>query len=220
MEKTLKRIYKSTFKVFFPSSSEIIDEVLARELKDADRILDLGCGPHSPIARVKDHLKPGVYMLGVDDFDPYLEKNLREKIHSEYLKSNILKIDLPAKSFDCAILIDVIEHFKKEDFLAFLPKLEKMAKKMIIVTPNGFINQDEYDGNAYQIHLSGWTAEEMRKLGFTCYGTSGLKSLRGEYALAKIRPRVIGNMVCNLSEPLVYRHPERAFHLVCIKETK
>ncbi|MDR3558456.1 MAG: class I SAM-dependent methyltransferase [Candidatus Pacebacteria bacterium] len=220
MEKALKRIYKNTFKVFFPSAGDIVDAMLVHELKNADRILDLGCGPSSPLGRVKDRLKPGVYMLGVDDFDPYLEKNRRDKIHSEYLKHDILSVDFPKKSFDCAVLLDVIEHFNKDDFLAFLPKLEKIAKKIIIMTPNGFINQNEYDDNAYQIHRSGWTAPEMRKLGFACYGTSGLKWLRGEYALARIRPRLIGNMICNLSEPLVYDRPERAFHLICVKKTE
>ena len=220
MEKTLKYIYKHTFKVFFPSSADILDTIMIKEMKTADRILDLGCGPSSPIKRVKSKLKQNVYLLGVDDFDPYLEKNRREKIHTEYLKSNILNVSFPDKSFDCAILIDVIEHFNKDDFLNFLPKLEKMVKKIIIMTPNGFINQKEYDQNSYQIHRSGWTTKDMCNLGFTCFGTSGLKFLRGEHALAKIRPRIIGNMICNLSEPLVYKHPENAFHLIAIKETK
>ncbi len=220
MEKILKYIYKHTFKVFFPSAADILDAVLIRELKDAERILDLGCGPSSPIKRVKNNLKKGVYLLGVDDFDPYIKKNIQEKTHSEYLKKNIMEIDFPEKNFDCAILIDVIEHFNKDDFLRFLPRLERMTKKIIIMTPNGFINQDEYDENTYQIHRSGWTAQEMHDHGFICCGISGLKSLRGEHALAKIRPRLIGNMICNMSESLVYKHPERGFHLLCIKELK
>jgi len=220
MEKTLKYIYKNTFKVFFPSAGDIVETFLTRELRDADRILDLGCGPGSPLGRVKKDLRPGVYMLGVDDFEPYIQKNKIDKIHSEYLKKNIFDADFPAKSFDCAVLLDVIEHFEEKDFLEFLAKLERMVKKIIIMTPNGFTNQNEYDGNVYQIHRSGWTAKQMRGLGFTCYGTSGLKFLRGECALARIKPRLIGNMICNLSEPLVYKHPERAYHLICVKNIK
>lgn len=220
MKNIIKSIYKHTFKVFFPGTGDIVDNFLAKELKDADRILDLGCGPSSPLARIKDRLKPNVYTLGVDDFDPYLETNKKNKIHSEYLKSNILKIDLPAKSFDCAILLDVIEHFDKKDFLDFLPKLEKITKKIIIMTPNGYINQDEYDQNSYQIHRSGWTAKEMSDLGFRCHGVSGFKFLRGERAVARIKPVTLGNMVSNMSEPIVFNRPEKAFHLMCVKECK
>src|SRR3954469_21237059 len=127
MEKILKKIYKNTFKVFFPSAGEILETFLVRELKDSTRILDLGCGYSSPLGRIKDKLRPDVYTVGVDDFDPYLEESKQKKIHSEYIKSNIFKVDFKDNSFDYAILLDVIEHFDREDFLKFLPKLEKMA---------------------------------------------------------------------------------------------
>lgn len=219
MEKLLKKIYKHTIKRIFPSGGEIVDNVLVRELKDCARVLDLGCGQYSPLGRINNRLRPDLYSVGVDDFDPYLETSKQQKIHSEYVKSNIFSIDFPEKSFDCAILLDVIEHFDREDFLRFLPKLEKIAKKILILTPNGFIHQEEYDGNEYQIHKSGWTADEMEKLGFTCFGVSGWKFLRGEYAVSKIKPIAIGNMISNMTEPLVYHNPKAAYHLICVKNT-
>lgn len=220
MKETLKKIYKNTFKKIFPSAGEIVDSFLINELKDCSRVLDLGCGPSSPLGRIKDKLRPDLYSVGVDNFDPYLEKNKKDKIHSEYVKSDIFNINFPEKSFDCALLIDVIEHFEKDDFLKFLPKLEKIAKKIIVMTPNGFVKQEEYDNNAYQIHKSGWTTEDMNKLGFECFGVSGLKSLRGEHALTKIRPIVIGNMVSNITEPFVYNNSKLAYHLICVKNNK
>src|ERR1035437_1732992 len=132
MEKILKKIYKNTFKRVFPSAGEIVDKFLIKELKDCSRVLDLGCGPSSPLGRIKSQLKPDLYSVGVDDFDPYLEKNKKDQIHSKYVKSNIFDIDFPEKSFDCALLLDVIEHFEKDDFLKFLPKLEKITKKIIV----------------------------------------------------------------------------------------
>lgn len=220
MEEVLKKIYKNTFKKIFPSTGEIVDAFLIRELKDCSRVIDLGCGPSSPLGRVKDKLKPTLYSLGVDDFDPYLEKNKKDQIHSEYLKSNIFNISFPEKSFDAALLIDVVEHFEKEDFLNFLPKLEKIAKKIIVMTPNGYVKQDEYDNNEYQIHKSGWTTEDMKKLGFRCYGVSGLKVLRGEAALPRIKPAILGNMISNITEPIVYNNSKLGYHLICVKENK
>ena len=217
MEQLLKKIYKNTFKKIFPSGGEVLEAFLIKELKDCSRVIDLGCGQYSPLGRIRDKLNPNLYSVGVDDFDPYLETSKKQGIHSEYIKSNIFNITFPDNSFDCALLLDVIEHFEKEDFLKFLPQLEKIAKKIIILTPNGFVNQDTYDGNEYQIHKSGWTVEDMEKLGFTCYGVSGLKTLRGEYAVSRIKPLVLGNMICNMTEPLVYNNPRKAYHLICLK---
>ena len=212
----LKKIYKNTFKIVFPSAGEIVDEFLIKEMRDCSRILDLGCGALSPIGRIKSNLKPDLYSLGVDDFDPYLEISKKNKIHSEYLKHNIFTIDFSEKSFDCAILLDVIEHFDRNDFLEFLPKLEKIVKKIIIMTPNGFVKQEKYDNNEYQQHKSGWLVDDLVKLGFKCYGVSGLKFLRGELALPVIKPALIGNMLANISEPFVYNNPKRAYHLLCV----
>ena len=220
MKKILKTIYKNTFKRIFPSAGEISEKFLVSELKDCKSILDLGCGPHSPLGRIKGSLRPDLYSVGIDDFDPYLKKNEKNKIHSKYIKSNIFDISFPEKSFDCAILLDVIEHFEKEDFLKFIPRLEKITKKIIVFTPNGFIKQDTYDNNTYQVHISGWTEKDMERLGFKCLGVCGLKKLRGEFAVTKIRPVFIGNMISNITEPLVYNNPKLAFSLMCVKNIK
>ena len=220
MKKIFKKIYKNTFKKIFPAPGETVDKFLIKEMKDCTRILDLGCGPSSPFARIKNKLRTDLYSVGVDNFDPYLEESKKLKIHSEYVKSNIFDINFPDKSFDCAIMLDVIEHFEKDDFLKFLPKLEKIAKKIIIMTPNGYIKQEEYDTNPYQVHKSGWTVSDMEKLGFKCFGISGLKSLRGELSFPKIKPYFLGGVISNITEPFVYNNPKHAFHLICVKSNK
>ena len=220
MEQFFKKINKYTIKLFFPSAAEIVDTFLINEMKDCSRILDLGCGSSSALGRIKNQLKADMYSLGVDDFLPSIEKSRRNNIHSDYLKSNIFQISFPEKSFDCTILLDVIEHFEKEEFLTFLPKLEKISKKIIIMTPNGFVRQGEYDDNKYQLHKSGWTVEDMEKLGFTCVGVSGLKFLRGELALPTIKPAFIGNTLANISEPFIYHNPKWAYHLLCVKNNR
>ncbi len=217
MKKIIKKIYKNTFEKLFPSTRDIFDGLLISELKHCHSLLDIGCGPSSPFGRIKNELNLDLYSIGVDNFDPYIEISKRNRIHSEYIKSDILSINYPDKNFDCAILIDVIEHFNKEDFLNFLPKLEKMVKKIIIMTPNGFVKQDEYDGNFLQVHKSGWTVKEMEHLGFKCFGISGIKFLRREKALTIIRPIVLGNIISDITEQFVYNRPELAYHLMCIK---
>ena len=219
MKKILKSIYHSTFRKFYPATDKIIENILRREIEQGYKVLDLGCGPHSQLKLFKKNPELNLHLVGVDAFSPYIQKNIEiEKIHDEYIEMNILDINFEEKSFDCAIMIDVIEHIKKEDFINFLPKLEKIAKKIIIITPNGFIEQDTYDSNTYQKHLSGWTVEEFKKMGFACYGLSGLKSLRKEMWVPKIKPEIIGNMICDMSQPFVYNNPKSAYHIIAIKK--
>lgn len=215
----IKKSLKKFFKIFFPDTVMIIEKTLRKELADCKSVLDLGCGPSSPLKNLKKTPAMEFYSVGVDVFEPYILRNVeREKIHSKYINADILSIDFPPKSFDCAILIDVIEHFEKKDFLNFLPKLNQIAKKIIIITPNGFIEQKSYDNNPYQIHKSGWTVNEMRKYGFECFGLSGLKYLRGQMWEPKIKPIVLGGVISDITQPLIKYMPKLAYHLICIKK--
>ncbi len=220
MIELLKKIKKGTFGKIFPSGEERIDLFLIKELKGCSSVIDLGCGGTpsllSRFSRIKKKY-PHLYSVGIDIFEEYIVAAQKTNVHSRYIKSDILKIDFPENSFDCALLIDVIEHIKKDDFYLFLPKLEKIAKKIIILTPNGFIDNDIIDNNEHQAHQSGWSKEEMKSLGFDCFGVSGLKFLRKKSCLPKIKPAIFGNLISDMTEPLVYNKPEKAWHLICVK---
>ncbi len=221
MKKLINYIYRIGFKKIFPTTGEIIESILRKELKDCKSVLDLGCGPNSPLRYLKKEPPLIFYSVGVDIFEPYILKNLeKNKIHSEYINTDIFKINFQPNSFDCVLLIDVIEHLEKTDFKNFLPKLEKIANKIIIITPNGFIKQRIYDDNQNQIHKSGWTQKEMKKLGFKCNGLSGLKFLRGQEWEPKIKPAFIGDIISNITQKMVWNNPAIAYHLVCIKNNK
>lgn len=210
------KIIKKIIRKIIPSTPDIIKKLLQKELKDCKNVLDLGCGEKSPLRFLKDDPSfKDLHSVGVDIFTPYILKNIEEnKIHSEYINKNIFEIDFPEKSFDCALLLDVIEHFKREDFLNFFPKLEKIAKKIIIITPNGFVKQDIYDNNPYQIHKSGWTVEDLEKLGFKCYGMSGLKSIKK----LKIKPLFLETIASDISQLFIFNKPKLAFHIIAIKK--
>lgn len=212
----MKQILKKIVRIFIPATPDIIHSILKKELAGAKRILDLGCGENSPLRLLKGNPDfKDTYMLGVDIFTPYILLNMNEKkIHSEYLNMNIFDIDFPEKSFDCAILFDVIEHFEREDFLKFLPKLEKIVKKILIITPNGYIDQDEYDSNPYQIHRSGWTVDDFEKLGFKTKGLSGFNEVRKK----NIKPRELHTLLCDISQFVAYHMPRKAFHIIAIKD--
>ena len=202
--------------------------VLKEELKDCESVLDLGCGPDSPL-QYCTNIK---HSVGVEAFQPYLEKIQEKKIHSEYLDKNIADLDFEDNSFDAVILMEVIEHMEESEGLETLKKLEKWARKKVIVsTPNGFFPQKVVDNNPMQVHLSGWDIPKMKALGFNRFkGLAGLKYLRAEidhdtmgddlFISMKYRPKFFWFIIATLSQVLTYRLPNLAFGLFCVKILK
>lgn len=190
---------------------------LARKLKGCNSVLDVGCGSWSPLAKVKKNF----YSEGFDINRPSIQKIERTKTHDKYKIGDAQKIDefYGPSSFDAVMALDLIEHLEKKNGLSLLKKMEAIAKeKVIILTPNGFIKQASIKDNPYQVHQSGWTVEEFKKLGYKVYGQRGLKFIRGEYASIKFKPWFFWGCLSTLSQLLVYRFPRFAYQLLAIKE--
>ena len=116
------------------------------------------------------------------------------------------------------LLLDIIEHFKKDRGYELVAKAERIAKKkVIIVTPNGFLPQQSKNGDL-QEHLSGWNCEDMEKLGYSVAGLLGLKHLRGEYHNLRYQPKIFWGIVSELTQHFyARRHPKKACSLFCVK---
>jgi SAM-dependent methyltransferase len=212
---------------FFGSIFHTLDYCVEKELEGCGSVLDLGCGPSSPIRNCK-WVKRSV---GVEVFEPYLNKSKEKGIHSEYILSDVKKVDFPEGSFDAVLMLEVLEHLSEEDGMEMIEKAKKWcSKKVIISSPNGYIHQKEVDGNPYQKHLSGWDLRKMRSLGFKCRGLAGFKFLRqevqndvmGDDLLTSIRfkPRFLWFVVATLSQIFCYSFPRSAFELFSVYRKK
>jgi SAM-dependent methyltransferase len=199
---------------------------LQRELADCETVLDLGCGPQSPVGHCKN-LKRTV---GVEAFQPYFELARQRQTHSELICSRIEDLQFAPGSFDAVVMIEVIEHMPEEAARRALALAEMWAKKKVIVTsPNGFVAQKAVDENPLQVHLSGWELAKMRRMGFRSRGLSGLKALRQEvhadtmgddlFATIRLRPRALWFVVSSLSQIVTYYVPALAFGLFSVKES-
>ncbi len=198
----------------FKLAKKLESEVVGR----CATVIDLGCGKASPVKFFSGRLK---YSLGVDSYPPSITASAKAGIHSEYLNSDILEAcaKLADNSFDGALALDAIEHFKKAEGVKLLKEMERIAKKIVIVyTPNGFLNQTVLDNNQAQEHLSGWSAAEMKSLGFKVYGMSGLKFLRKELGEIKYWPRPFWLLISRLSQFPAYYFPAVAFQILCVKK--
>jgi len=200
-----------------------VTRLLQKELSRSDTVLDLGCGPSSLLQYVKGPTKT----VGVEYWNPSIEESRQREIHTEYINADITTVNYPDSSFDSVILIDVLEHFTKEDAVKLLSTIQRWAKKnVIIVVPNGFIPQDEDDeeGNKKQHHLSGWSVRDLEGMGFRVKGFGGLRYLRGERAQIIPTRTLFGHYflagLSKISEPVTDIFPQYSYHLFAVWERK
>lgn len=214
MKETLRRIHDSIF-------SSYIDE-LKKETKDYQSILDVGCGVDSPVR----YLPQDMHKVGVDVYSPAIAISKEQGIHNEYFEINIDTIDQQFEegSFDCVLASDVIEHVTKEQGLALIEKMGRIAKhKVIIFTPRGFVPQDDHDGNPWQRHMSGWEVTEMEEFGYRVVGMNGLKWVWNIDFLwrkrddANIIVRIVRKILVDLTQLYAKNHPKGAYQIMCIK---
>jgi hypothetical protein len=194
--------------------------ILVREIRSAlsgcKTLLDVGCGSDSPMR----FLDRG-HLVGLEGYAPVMDKARRNCTHDELILGDVkLLADLfPVRRFDACVALDVIEHLQKDDGWHMLENLERLAtRKVVILTPNGFLPQMSKEGDL-QEHLSGWTADEFRGRGYRVLGMNGPKSMRGEYHRMKYRPRAFWSLVSILAHHLYTRaHPEKAAAILCVKD--
>lgn len=192
-----------------------------KELKKAvgnlGSLLDVGCGENSPIK----YLDYSFYSVGIDLFEPSIRKSRGDGIHDKYLLMDALDLKdrFGSNSFDGVLALDLIEHLEKDRGRQLIGQMEDIARKrVILITPNGFLPQESYGENPHQTHKSGWKVGELKDLGYSVMGISGWKFLKGEKASIRFKPTLFWRVVSILSQPLVKHHPEKAFELLCVKD--
>jgi hypothetical protein len=205
-----------SYRKVLPEPNGFYTNLLVEELKGCNSILDLGCGRNSRVKFVNAPFK-----VGVDAFKPYLEESRRKKVHHKYILKDITKLKMKPKSFDAVIALDAIEHLNRKDGLRLIRNMENWAKeKIIIFTPNGFVNQQEYDGNLLQLHKSGWTLDDFKKLGFKVHGINGFRLLRKEKAELRFKPRLFTSVISDISQKFTFFLPQYAFQLFAVRSLK
>jgi hypothetical protein len=190
---------------------------LIEDLADCQTILELGCGSNSPL------LKTGISKrtTAMDIWQPYIEKHNKAKDYRQCFKQDILDYDFPPKTYDAVVITDVMEHLPKDKVLAvnLFARMERCAKKKVIIfAPNGFVENDEVDGDPYQAHVSAWEPQDYLSRGFKVRGATGLRYILGKASLPKYKPAFLFAAIAMISQPFIYHRPEIAWHSYAVKE--
>lgn len=194
-------------------------KALEYSLRGCKSVLDVGCGSDSPLG----HIPHAFVSEGIDAYKKSIDKSKKKGFHDRYRVGNILNLNkfYKKKSYDAVICLDVIEHIEKKDALKLVRDMEGIAaKKVIILTPNGFYHQHALEGNPYQIHKSGWRAEDFSHIGYNVFGLRGLQVLRDDHASIKYRPWVFWGILSFVSEIIFYPFPKVSFDLFAVKKLR
>jgi hypothetical protein len=192
---------------------------------DCHAALDIGCGPSS----VLTPFRPGLRTVGLDAFEGAIAEARKRAQHDDYVLADVLNTSpetilerAGGRPFDLVTLFDVIEHFPKRQGLELLERCERLTSKYIlVVTPNGFLEQGPEYGNEFQRHLSGWFTHDFEGLGYAVHGVIGAKVFRGYGSM--LRYNFPGAASCDvlLAGLLrIERKPHRAFSLIAIKDVR
>ena len=122
----------------------------------------------SPTAKTK---------IGIEIWEPYINAEFDHfgtpvfkdciRIHGSVLNYREL---LKGYELDTAMIIDVLEHFNKEDGIEWIENLKEDFNKIILMVPAGVFPQDVdhtgFEAHEYQTHRSSWYEEDINRLGF------------------------------------------------------
>ena len=138
--------------------------IAAQIVEEADSCLDIGCG------RGAFQWLRGFDAVGCDIYPLNLAIARDKNYYEDVLACDIRALPFKAKSFDVAICVEVIEHLEKKEGLELIKKMEKIARRQVIITtPWGYMPLEERDDNPHLNHLSGWTPAEFEKMGYKVY---------------------------------------------------
>ena len=146
-------------------NTQRVNNFIAKNIDQNATIIDLGCGKGDRLFFVSRFLNYNSY--GVEIFSDYAEeaKSKGLNIIQEDIKVFLENLNGP-KDYTF-IMIDVIEHFTDEDALFCIEKMKSLGNKILMFTPEGEFDQEEYDNNAHQKHLSVWSKDKLESLDFS-----------------------------------------------------
>ncbi|MFX1479117.1 MAG: methyltransferase domain-containing protein [Promethearchaeota archaeon] len=151
-------------------SSLLIDPIVM-SLIEAPSLIDVGCGDGKFGFLTRIYKVNMRFMIGCDIFLPSLVFCKQHKLYNEVVLCDAGF--LPFKENSCAtvIMIEIIEHLEETKGKRMINGAEKIAqKKIIVTTPNKARKRLGHGINPYQAHISSWTVQDLRRLGFKVYG--------------------------------------------------
>jgi len=129
-------------------------------------VLDVGCGFGEWGFLIRTRKSGFPYMVGVDVWRLHLERLCRLEVYDELIQVELPHIPFKEKSIDVSLACEILEHLPKSAGYQLLRELERVSRRLIVVScPLGW-PQGEIYGNPYERHVSEWEPQELARHGY------------------------------------------------------
>jgi SAM-dependent methyltransferase len=174
--------------------------------------LDIGCGGGSLLSSLRGS---NFTSTGIDVSQASIDESRSKNVHDEYLLGDFRTMRFE-KKYDVVVMSHVIEHFNRDEGADVLKRIEELALRLIYIeTPYGYFEQQEYDNNYFQRHLSGWFPHDFEGRAYTVFGAGNglMRSTTGR----RLFQSKIGNLINKCTQRYFFRHPNHSATISAIK---
>jgi len=98
----------------------------------------------------------------VEAFEPYLTP-VHRYVYNHLYVGDVGKFVDDLDAYNLVLMMDVIEHFEKEEGLILLEKIKNKCGNILLSTPAMEVETGDVMGNPYQAHKSLWRLEDFGK---------------------------------------------------------
>ena len=130
-------------------------------------VVELGAGFFNQLNCVHSSVNK---KIGIEIWDSYISSARCQdciKIKGDLTDFESL---IPKEDMDCAMIIDVLEHFPRSEALTLVKKIKNNFNKFLLMVPEGNHPQEKdttgHGAHEYQKHRSTWTKLDLEAIGF------------------------------------------------------
>lgn len=145
-----------------------LDSWINSNTENSQSVVELGAGFFNRLSNVHSSVKT---KIGIEIWKPYIDNakyNNCIKIHGNI---KMYKYLLDGYNLDTVMIIDVLEHFNKDDAFKLIENLKQDFNKILLMLPAGKFEQDKditgFEAHDFQKHRSYWYDDDLEKLNFT-----------------------------------------------------
>jgi ubiquinone/menaquinone biosynthesis C-methylase UbiE len=181
---------------------------------ESSTILDMGIGFGIWGYLMRTLRKPSL-LVGTDINLDYLLASKKHNIYDFLVLASASSLPFRERVFDYVLAIEVIEHLPKVDGERMFAELERVCRgKIVLTTPNGFLEQHPCVAPDSEIHKSGWSAEEFRREGYKVRGIG----LKGSSRFRSRESLTMYGLLSYLSTLISFFFPKFSEYLLAVKD--